>query len=185
MGAQVDPASDDHVEVRSSTPAPSSPDDRTKQGGKRSVQPASQPEQPESNVSSGVKCDARAALPDEDEQGGKFQQAEGLTTVDAEEIPCEFSVEDDFEVDETAEGVDDDIVKASLAGKKKELDAMDAFGIFDVYEELRKDAKIIPTRWRKRSKRRQVRMQVRSQRAQTRRSGNGRAPHLRQHGSNR
>ena len=35
-----------------------------------------------------------------------------LKTVDAEEIPCEFSVEDDFEVDETAEGVDEEIVKA-------------------------------------------------------------------------
>ena len=41
---------------------------------------------------------------DEDEQGRKFQQVEGLTTVDAEEIPCEFSVEDDFEVDETGDG---------------------------------------------------------------------------------
>ena len=28
-GAQVNPASDDHTQVRSSTPAPSSPDDRT------------------------------------------------------------------------------------------------------------------------------------------------------------
>ena len=44
------------------------------QGGKRSVQPASQPEQSKSNMSSGVKRDARAAeLLDEDEQGGKFQ----------------------------------------------------------------------------------------------------------------
>ena len=70
------------------------------------MQPASQPEQSKSNVSSGVKRDARAAeLLDEDEQGGKFQQVEGLTTVDAEEIPREFSVEDDFEIDETDEGV--------------------------------------------------------------------------------
>ena len=69
---------------------------------------------------SGVKRDARAAeLPDEDEQGGTFQQVEGLTTVDAEQISCEFSVEDDFEVDETAEGVDEEIVKAILAGKKR------------------------------------------------------------------
>ena len=45
-------------------------------------------------VSSGVKRDARTAeLPDEDEQSGKFLQVEGLTTVDAEEIPCECSVE--------------------------------------------------------------------------------------------
>ena len=70
-----------------------------------------------------------AELLDGDEQGGKFQQVEGLTTVDAEEIPCEFPVEDDFEVDETAEGVDEEIVKAILAGKKEELDAMEAFGI--------------------------------------------------------
>ena len=99
-------------------------------------------------MSSGGKRDARAAeLPDEDEQGGKFQQVEGLTTVDAEQIPCDFSAEDDFEVDETAEGVDEAIVKAILAGKKKELDAMEAFGIFDVCEELPKDAKATTTRW--------------------------------------
>ena len=85
--------------------------------------------------------------PDEDEQGGKSQQVEGLTTVDAEEIPCEFSVEYDFEVHETTEGVDEEIVRAFLAGKKRELDAMEAFGIFDVCEELPKDAKIITTRW--------------------------------------
>ena len=71
---------------------------------------------------------------------------EGLTTVDAGEIPCEFSVEDDFEIDETAEGVDGKIDKVILAGKKKEPDAMEAFGIFDVCEELPKDAKIITTR---------------------------------------
>ena len=42
------------------------------------MQPASEPEQLGSNVSSGVKRDARAAeLPDEDEQGGKFKQGEG------------------------------------------------------------------------------------------------------------
>ena len=117
------------------------------QGGNRNVQSASQPEQSDSNVISGVKRDARAAeLPDEDEQGCKCQQVEGLTTGDAEEIPCEFSVEDDFEIDEIAEGVDEEIVKAVLAGKKKELDAMEAFGIFDVCEELPKDAKIITTR---------------------------------------
>ena len=51
----------------------------------------SQPEQSESNVSSGIKRYARAAeLPDEDEQRSKFQQVEGLTTVDAEEIPYEL-----------------------------------------------------------------------------------------------
>ena len=66
------PASDDHAQVRSSIPAPSSPDDRTSQGGKRSAQPASLPEQSgqrESNMSPGVKRDARAAeLLGEDEQ---------------------------------------------------------------------------------------------------------------------
>ena len=85
------------------------------------VQPASQREQSESNVSSGVKRDARAAEHlDEDDQGGKFQLVEGLTMVDAEEIPCEFSVEDDFEVDESAEGVEEETVEAILAGKKRE-----------------------------------------------------------------
>ena len=79
-------------------------------------------------VGSGVKRDARTAeLPDEDEQGGKFLQVEGLTTVDAEEIPCEFSVEDDFVMDENTGGVNKEIVKAIVAGKKKELDAMEAF----------------------------------------------------------
>ena len=77
-GAQVDPASDDHVQVRSSTPDQTNRDDRTNQGGKRNLQPASQPEQTESNVSPRVKGVARAAeLPDEDEHGGKFQQVEG------------------------------------------------------------------------------------------------------------
>ena len=73
---------------------------------------------------------AQQNFPDEDEQGGKFQQVEGLTTVDAEEVPCEFSVEDDFLFDEKAEGVDEETVKAIVAGKKQELDAMEAFGIF-------------------------------------------------------
>ena len=91
--AWVDPTNDDVAQIRTLTPAPSSPADQTNQGGKRSVQPASQPEQSKRNTSFGVKRDARAVeLPDEDEPGGKFQQVEGLTTVDAEEIPCEFSV---------------------------------------------------------------------------------------------
>ena len=64
------------------------------------MQPASQPD------SQRAKRDWRAAeLPDEDKQGGKFQQIEGLTTVDAEEIPCEFPVEDDIKVDETVDRV--------------------------------------------------------------------------------
>ena len=54
------------------------------------MKPTSQLEQSKSNTRSGIKRDARAAeLPDEDEQGGQFQQVEGLTTVDAEEIPYE------------------------------------------------------------------------------------------------
>ena len=154
--ARGNTASDDRAQVGSPAPAPS---------GGHNVKSVNQPGQ---SASSSVKRDARAAeLPDEDEQGGKFQQVEGLTTVDAEEIPCEFSAEDDFLIDEKAEGVDEEIVKAIVAGKKKELDAMEAFGIFHVYEELPKDSKVITTRWEKRSDRRQVEMQVRSQRVQT------------------
>ena len=64
-------------------------------------------------MSSGVKRDAcTAELPDEDEQGGKFQQ--------------------------TAEGVDEEMVKAVEAGKKKELDVTEVFGIFDVCEECQR-----------------------------------------------
>ena len=88
-----------------------------------------------------------AEVPDGDEQCAKFSQVEGLTTVDAEEIPCEFSMEDDFVVDENTDGVNEEIVKAIVPGKRKELDAMEAFGIFDVCEELPKDAKVITTRW--------------------------------------
>ena len=50
-------------------------------------------------------------------------------------------------MDENTEGVNEEFVKAIVAGKKKELDAMEAFGIFDVCEELPKDAKEITTRW--------------------------------------
>ena len=50
-------------------------------------------------------------------------------------------------IDENTEGVNEEIVKAIVAGKKKELDAMEAFGIFDVCEELPRDAKVITTRW--------------------------------------
>ena len=70
-----------------------------------------------------------------------------LTTVDVEEITCKISVEDDFLIDENAEGFDEDIVTAIMASKKKELDAMEAFGIFDVCEDLPKDAKVTTTRW--------------------------------------
>ena len=108
-GVSVDPASDDHSQVRSSAPAPNSPDVQTHPGGKRRTQPAEMPEQPMSSSSPGVKRDVRAAeLRDEDEEGDKFQQVEGSTTVDAKEVPCESSVEDDFEVDENAEGVDEE-----------------------------------------------------------------------------
>ena len=93
---------------------------------------------PRAPVSSVMR--AQQNLSDEDEQGGKFQQVEGLTTVDAEEIPCEFSVEDDFLIDENAEGIDEEMVKAIVAGNKIEFDAT-------VCEELPKDAKIITTRW--------------------------------------
>ena len=61
-------------------PAPSNPMEQTDRTGGQTP------------VSSGVKRDARTAeLTDEDEKGGKFQQVEALTTVDAKEIPCEFS----------------------------------------------------------------------------------------------
>ena len=46
-----------------------------------------------------------------------------------------------------AKGVDEEIVKAIVASKKKELHAMDAFEIFDVCKELPKDSKVITTRW--------------------------------------
>ena len=147
-GARGNTASDDRAQVGSPAPAPSRPMEQTDQSDGHKVKSVNQPEQSKSNMGSGVKRDARAAeLPDEDEQGGKFQQVEGLTTVDAEEIPCEISVEDDFLIDENAEGVDEEIVKTIVTGKKKELDAMEAFGIFDVCEELPKDAKVITTRW--------------------------------------
>ena len=47
----------------------------------------------------------------------------------------------------TQKGVNEEIVKAIVAGKKKELDAMEAFGIIDVCEELPRDAKVVATRW--------------------------------------
>ena len=145
--ARGDTASDDRAEVRSPAPAPSSPVEQTDQSGEHNVKSTSQPELSKENMSSSVKRDARAAeLPDEEEQRGKFQQVEGLTAVDAE-IPCEFSVEDAFMIDESAEDVDEEIVKAIVAGKKKELDTMEACGIFDVCEELPNNAKIITTRW--------------------------------------
>ena len=49
-------------------------------------------------------------------------------------------------IDENAESVDEEIVKAIVAGKKKEFDALEAFGIFDVCEELPKDANIMGKR---------------------------------------
>ena len=80
-------ASDDFSQAP--VPAPSNPVDQADRIG------GQQP------VSSGVQRDVRtAALPDENEQGGKFLQVEGLTTADAEEIPCECSVEDDFMIDD-------------------------------------------------------------------------------------
>ena len=124
-------------------PAPSSLVEQTDQSAKHNVKPTSRPEQTKSSTSSGIKRDARAAgLPDDDEQDGRFQQVEGLTTVNAAEIPCEFSVKDDLVIDEHAEGVDEEIAKAIVAGKKNDLHAMEAFGIFDVCEELPNDAKV-------------------------------------------
>ena len=49
-------------------------------------------------------------------------------------------------IDENTEEINEEIVEAMVAGKKKELDAMEAFGIFDIYEELLRDAKEITTR---------------------------------------
>ena len=48
--------------------------------------------------------------------------------------------------DENTEGVNEEIVRAIVGGKKKELDAMEACGIFDVCEELARGAKVITTR---------------------------------------
>ena len=124
-GARDNTASDDCS--RAPVPAPSNP---MEQADRTSGQ------QP---VTSGVKRDTRTAeLLDEDEQGGEFQQVERLTTVDAEETQCEFSVEDDFMIDENTEGVIEEIVEAIVAGKKTELDAMEAIGIFDVSKKLRR-----------------------------------------------
>ena len=50
-------------------------------------------------------------------------------------------------IDENTEGVNEEIVNAIVAGKKKELDTMEAFGIFDVCEELPRGAKVITTKW--------------------------------------
>ena len=139
--ARGDTASDDRSQARSPAPAPSSLVEQKDQGGKRSLKLTSQLEQSKSNTSSDIKRDARAAeLPDEDEQGGKFQHV-------PEESLCELSVEDDFVIDENAEGVDEEIIKAIVVGKKKEIDAMEAFGIFGMCEEFPKDAKVITTRW--------------------------------------
>ena len=88
--------------------------------------PASPMEQAERTggqpVSSGVKRDARMAeLPDEDGQGGKFLQVEGLTTVDVEEIPCEFSMEDVFVMDENTEGSTRKSSRPSRQARRKSL----------------------------------------------------------------
>ena len=64
-----------------------------------------------------------------------------LTTIDAKEVPSDFS-EEDVEFDETTGCVDEETVRAILAGKKKELDAMEAFDIFDVCEEMPTGARL-------------------------------------------
>ena len=56
-------------------------------------------------------------------------------------------MEDDFIIEENTERVNEEIVKAIVASKKKEFDAMEPVGIFDVCEELPRDAKVITTRW--------------------------------------
>ena len=70
-------------------------------------------------------------------------------------------------IDENTEGVDEEIVKAIVAGKKKELDAMEAFEIFDECEELPRDANVITTGWENVPKGDKVEMQIRSQKVQT------------------
>ena len=76
-----------------------------------------------------------SSRPMETEDGGA---RDNTACVDAEEIPCEYSVEDDFVIDENTEGVNEEIVKAIVA---------ESFGIFDVCEELPRDAKVFTTRW--------------------------------------
>ena len=49
-------------------------------------------------------------------------------------------------IDENTEGGSKEVVKAIVVGKKKEPDVMEAFGIFDVGEELPSDAKVITKR---------------------------------------
>ena len=55
-------------------------------------------------------------------------------------------MEDDYLIDENAEGVDEELVKAIVAGKREELGATGAFKIFNVCEEFPRDAKVITTR---------------------------------------
>ena len=120
---RVPRATDTENEPRSSS---SRPMERPKMGALVTTQPATKPSSSSSSskqsdgtdrqnwrTARGLRCQARTAeLLDEVEQGGKFLQVEGLTPVDAEEIPCEFSVEDDFVMDENTEGVNEEIVKA-------------------------------------------------------------------------
>ena len=84
------PTTREHTQGQSQTVASSEP----------SMQPRFFPQrlhEERHGTASGIKRDARTAeLSDEDEGGGKFLQVEELTTVDAGEIPREFSVEDDF-----------------------------------------------------------------------------------------
>ena len=74
----------------------------------------------------------------------------------------------DFVMDENTEGVNEEIVKAIVEGKKKELDAMEAFGIFDVCGRIAERCEGDHNEAGKRSEGRQVEMKIRSQRVQTR-----------------
>ena len=138
----------EHSQGQSSAPAPSRTSAHTHSSVKCDAWAADLFEKPTSSRSSGVKRDARAAeLPDEDEGEGKCKQVKGLTTVDAKEVPCDFSVDDDFELCDTTKGVDEETVRAIWAGKRKQVDEMEAFHNFDVCEGMPIGAKLITTRW--------------------------------------
>ena len=75
-------------------------------------------------------------------------------------------MEDNFLIDENAEGVDEETVKAIVAGKKKELDAMEAFRNLLCVRRIAEGCERYPNDMGKHSKRRQVEMQVRIQSVQ-------------------
>ena len=87
-------------------------------------------------------------------------------------------------IDENTEGVIEGIVKAIVAGKKNELEAMEAFGIFDVSEELPRDAKVITSRWENVPKGDKWRCRFVAREFRHDLSRNGRTLHFGQHSSN-